>query len=172
MRAAKVVLFSLAFAAAGWAQDRKAVQEERRRPEGFELVKLVMVPGNVSWTEAGIDVRAGEEFYFEATGTVSLQKDNPIAGCGPEGLKLKTLHQPLPDRNLGCLVGRVVVKVEVVEDKETGEKTTRDYGEVFYVGAVALVTMPADGRLAFGANENIAGDNDGAFAVTIYRRKT
>jgi hypothetical protein len=133
---------------------------------------MVSVPGNVGWTDAGIDVRGGEEFFFEAEGAVSLQKDNPVASCGPEGLKLQTMQQPLTDRNLGCLLGRVRVKVDVFEDKETGEKTERDYGEVFYIGLAALALMPADGRLMFGANENVTGDNDGAFAVYIYRRKS
>lgn len=146
-------------------------QDVKLRPEGFELVKAVAVPGDVSWTETGFEVKAGEEIYFEASGTVTLQKDNPVAACGPEGLKLQTMQQPLPDRNLGCLVGRVVVKVEVVEDKETKEKTTREFGEVFFIGPAGLVAMPADGRLTLGTNENVVGDNDGAFTVAIYKRK-
>jgi len=164
-------VFGLVLAAAGAAFSPPRVQETFRRPEGFEFVKTVEVAGNVAWTDSGLDVKAGEEFYFEASGTVILQKDNPVAECGPDGLRLRTMQQPVPERNLGGLVGRVVVKVEVVEDKETKEKSSRDYGEVFFIGSAALAAMPADGRLTFGANENVVGDNDGVFTVVVFRRK-
>jgi hypothetical protein len=141
-----------------------------QKPEGFELVKLVSAPGSAPWTDTGIEVKGGDAFFFEATGRVSLQKDNPVAACGPEGLKLQTVQQPLADRNLGSLIGKVRIRVEVVEDKQTGEKFERDFGEIFYIGEGALVFMPADGRLMLGVNENVAGDNEGAFAVTIYRK--
>jgi hypothetical protein len=167
------IILPACLAIAGWGffQDRDPQEARPQRPEGLDLVKTVSVAGNVPWTDTGIEVKTGEVFFFEATGTISLQKDNPVASCGPEGLKLRTMQQPLPDRNLGCLLGRIVMKVEVVEDKATGEKTTRDYGEVFFIGPAALVIMPLDGRLTLGTNENVSGDNDGSFAVSIYRRK-
>ncbi|MBM3293441.1 MAG: hypothetical protein FJY82_02835 [Candidatus Aminicenantes bacterium] len=164
-------VFSLFLAFAGVLPAWGPAQEAVRPPEGFELAATISVPGNVAWTDSGLEVAAGEELYFEATGTVSLQRENPIAECGPEGLKFGTMQQPLTDRNLGCLLGRVVVRVEVFEDRETKEKTTREYGEVFAIGSAVLAAMPADGRLTFGVNENVVGDNAGAFLVTVFRRK-
>jgi len=134
------------------------------------LVKTVSVPGSAGWVDTMIDVRGGDEIFFEAEGAISLQKDNPVATCGPEGLKMQTMQQPVPDRNLGCLLGKVRVSVAVVEDRQTGEKIERDYGEIFPIGKAALVLMPADGRLLLGANENVFGDNDGTFTVSIYKR--
>ncbi len=140
------------------------------RPEGFELVKKTTHIGTAPWTDTGIDVKEGQEFYFEADGTVSLQKDNPVAACGPEGLNLRTMQQPLSDQNLGCLIGRVLERTEVVEDKDRGEKTFRVFGPIFGIGKLARLAMPASGRLLIGVNENVTMDNDGAFTVSIYRK--
>jgi hypothetical protein len=140
-------------------------------PPDFEVVKKIVVPGNAAWTDTGLDVKKGQEFYFEATGTVSLQNDNPVASCGPEGLNLQTMQQPLPDQNLGTLIGKIREKVEVTEDKETGEKNQREIGELFFIGRENKVSLPSDGRLMLGVNENVVGDNDGGFTVNIYAKK-
>ena len=160
--------------AAGWIAAAAAalgggVQEGG--PPGFEFVKSVSVAAGTLWSDAQIDVKEGEEYYFRASGSVSLQKDNPVAGCGPEGLNLRTMRQPLTDRNLGALIGRILEKVEVVEDKQTKEKVTREYGEPFYLGPEGRLTARAAGRLQLGVNDNLAADNDGTFEVRIFKKK-
>ncbi len=140
------------------------------RPEGFELVKKTTHSGTAPWTDTGIEVKAGQEFYFEVEGTISLQKDNPVAACGPEGLNLRTMQQPLSDQNLGCLIGQVLERTEVVEDKDRGEKTVRVFGPMFGIGKQIRLAMPASGRLLIGVNENVTQDNDGAFTVNIFRK--
>ncbi len=139
--------------------------------QDFELVKKTLVIGSTAWTDTGIEVKRGQEYYFAATGSVSLQRDNPVAVCGPEGLNLRTMQQPLLDQNLGALVCKIREKVEVDEDKQTGEKTSRDIGEVFFIGKENRLILPKDGRLLLGVNENVSGDNDGGFEVKIYLRK-
>ena len=140
-------------------------------PADFVLVRKVQVAGAVAWTDSGLNVQNGQEYYFQAEGSVSLQKDNPIATCGPEGLALRTLQQPLLDQNLGALICKVREKVEFVEDKRGGEKTERDIGEMFFVGKENRVVFPAAGRLLFRVNENVTDDNDGAFDVKIYLKR-
>ncbi len=140
------------------------------RPEGFEMVKKMTHLGTAPWTDTGIEVKEGQEFYFEAEGTVSLQKDNPVASCGPEGLNLRTMQQPMPGQNLGCLIGRVLERTEVVEDRDRGEKTVREFGPMFGIGKQGRLAMPASGRLLIGVNENLTKDNDGAFSVSIFRK--
>jgi hypothetical protein len=140
------------------------------RPAGYALVKTIGVSGVSGWTDAGFDVLVDQEFWFEATGTICLQTGNPEAYCDPEGIKVRTMQQPLPESNLGCLVGKVLQDVATVEDPETKEKTVREFGVVFYIGKAGRVRMPADGRLLLGPNENVTGDNDGMFSVLIYRR--
>jgi hypothetical protein len=157
-----------AWLAAAAAALAGAVQEG---PPGFDFVKKVPVAAGTPWSDTRIDVKQGEEFFFQAAGTVSLQKDNPVAGCGPEGMNLRTMRQPLPERNLGALIGRVLEKVEVVEDKQTKDKITREYGEVFYIGPEGWLTAMAAGRLQLGVNDNLTTDNDGIFEVRIFKKK-
>ncbi len=128
---------------------------------------VIVVAGDAAWTDTGLEVVSGEMISFEAEGKITLQKGNPEAECGPDGLNLQTPQQPVPGRNLGALVGRVLEKVEVIEDKESKEKTVRETAIAFFVGKEAEVEMPADGRLFLGINENVTGDNDGAFTVRI-----
>ena len=140
-------------------------------PPGFEFVKRIFVAAGTPWSDTRLDVKEGEEFYFQAGGTISLQKDNPVAGCGPDGMDLRTMRQPLPDRNLGALVGRVREKVEIVVDKQTKETFTREFGEAFYVGSEGWLTVMVAGRLQFGVNDNLSTDNDGGFEVRIFKKK-
>jgi hypothetical protein len=139
--------------------------------QDFEFVKKIAVPGYQAWTDTGLDVQKGQEFYFEASGTISLQKDNPIAGCGPDGLNIKTQQQPIPEQNIGALVGKILEKVETATDKRTGEKTQKKVGQVFFVGKENIVSLPAHGRLLLGINDLVVGDNDGSFEVVIYLKK-
>ena len=140
------------------------------RPDSFALVKTIDVSGASGWTDTGLDVLVDQEFWFEASGLVCLQTGNPEAYCGPEGINIRTMQQPLPEGNLGCLVGKVLQHVMIVEDPKTKEKTIREFGVVFPVGKAGRVRIPADGRLLLGPNENVTGDNDGTFSVFIYRR--
>ena len=140
-------------------------------PPGFELLKRIFVAAATPWSDSGIDVKEGEEFFFRATGTVSLQKDNPVAACGPEGMNLRTMRQPLPERNLGALIGRVRERVQVVEDKQTKETFTREFGEAFHIGPEGWLTTAVAGRLQLGINDNLAADNDGGFEVLVFRKK-
>ncbi len=140
-------------------------------PPGFVFVKRIFVAAGTAWSDTQLDVKQGEELYFQAGGTISLQKDNPVATCGPEGMNLRTMRQPLTERNLGALIGRIREKVEVIEDKQTKETFIREYGEAFYIGAEGWLTAMAAGRLQFGVNDNLSTDNDGGFEVRIFKKK-
>jgi len=129
--------------------------------------KTVVVPGNAAWTDTGIEVIQGQEVEFAAEGTLSLQKGNPQADCGPDGYDLRTLQQPLSNRNLGALIGKVVIGITVIKDAKTGQEKTEEAAEFFYIGARSRVEMPTKGRLFLGINELIIGDNAGEFTVTV-----
>jgi len=161
-------LFSQAFSAAS-STSRSGRRQEA--PPDFDLAKSILVVASTAWTDTGLDVKKGQEYYFEATGTASLQKDNPVATCGPEGLNLRTMQQPLPDQNLGALLCKIREKTEVTEDKQTGEKTSRDFGEILFIGKSNRIILFASGRLMLGLNENVTADNEGGFEVKIYLRR-
>jgi len=134
---------------------------------GLKDTRTVIVPGNAAWTDTGIEVIQGQAIEFTAEGRISLQKGNPQADCGPDGYDLVTIQQPLTEKNLGALIGKVVIAVIVTKDEETGEERTDEAAELFYIGARSRVDMPAKGRLFLGINELVIGDNAGEFTVTV-----
>lgn len=130
-------------------------------------VHNITVLANVNWTDTGLDVSEGQEIYFKALGEISLQKGNPMAHCGPDGYDLKSVQQPLLDRNIGALIGKVSELISVTVDKETGEEIRNEIFKYFFVGSENKVSMPMSGRLLLGINENIVGDNDGEYSVMV-----
>jgi len=138
---------------------------------GLEFVKKITVPGNAGWVDTGLDAAQGDGFHFKASGGISLQKGNPSANCGPAGLDLMTTQQPVPDRNIGALVGKVAQLISVKKDEDTGEEIRDEIVRCFFVGEEADLTAPIKGRLYLGVNENVFKDNGGEFTVLIFRRK-
>jgi len=128
----------------------------------------ISVPSQGDWTDTGLDVVEGQELIFRAVGQVSLQKGNPVTYCGPDGYNYQSLQQPLQDENIGALIGKVYFLISVEVDEETGEEIRNEREKIFYIGSAKRVTMPMDGRLYLGINENLVADNDGAFHVLIY----
>jgi len=139
-------------------------------PPGFVFAARLAVPANIPWTDTGLDVSEGEEFHIKASGNVSLQKGNPMAFGGPEGLNIKTVQQPLQDGNLGALVARVAQLISITKDEETGGETRNEIVKFLYVGPEGTVRMPLAGRLSLGLNENVVADNAGEFRAEIWRR--
>jgi hypothetical protein len=134
-------------------------------------VKEMEVAANLGWVDTEIDVKEGEQYVFKASGNISLQKGNPVANCGPEGLDLQTVQQPITDHNLGALVGRVVKVLSVRIDEETGEEIREEVSRVFFIGPEAEVDIVLEGRLYLGINDNVYADNDGKFVVSIYKKE-
>ncbi len=165
----QAVLLCLVFPATGdlWPSLGSGAQGEAAFPPGEEQSQAVVVPGNLPWTDTGLDVVRGQEFIIKAQGKISLQKGNPEAECGPDGYDLQTIQQPLPEKNLGALIGKVVISVTVIVNEKTGEEKRQEAAQTFFVGSGNLVEMPANGRLYLGINENVTGDNSGEFKVTI-----
>jgi len=144
-----------------------SLRRDLRLPQsGQEIFLDVTVMGNKDWTDTGIEVYEGQEISFQAFGTIYLQKGNP-ARCSPDGYDLRTMQQPFPDRNIGSLIGKVAVLISMEVDEESGKETRYEIKEKFFIGAESRMRMPISGRLFLGINENLVGDNDGAFSVSI-----
>ncbi|MFW6123714.1 MAG: hypothetical protein ACOC5G_00670 [Acidobacteriota bacterium] len=140
-------------------QDIKRPRLEKNRVYSIEI------PANRHWVSTGFDVEKGDIIYFRAEGTISLQRGNPKAYCDPNGYNLKTMQQPITDKNLGALIGRVVLLISVEEDEETGEETRNEIIKEFYIGENSKVVMPIQGELQLGINELVVEDNEGSFQV-------
>ena len=54
------------------------IKEEISLPE-YVVFHRVDVPGNIDWTDSGLDVVEGQELRFQASGGISLQEGNPLA---------------------------------------------------------------------------------------------
>ncbi len=142
-------------------------QEPERLRFSSERLYRITVPSQVQWTDSGYDVEEGETLFFSASGGISLQVGNPMAYCGPDGYDLKTVQQPIQNKNIGALIGKVVLLISIEVDEETGEETRNEMVEIFHIGESKIVSMPISGQLFLGINENVAGDNSGQYTVDI-----
>ena len=142
--------------------------EATRRPvSDQEFLLDVTVMGDSGWTDTGIEVHEGQEISFSAFGTVYLQEGNSRAYCGPDGYDLKTMQQPFTDRNIGALIGKVSILLSIEFDEGSGREIRYEIKEKFFIGAENRIRMPISGQLYLGINENLVGDNTGAFSVSI-----
>ncbi|MGE5361810.1 MAG: hypothetical protein ACM3NQ_22565 [Bacteroidales bacterium] len=116
-------------------------------PTALGQGSVVRVNANQHWTPTNITVRSGDRLVFQVTGQI-----RPVGGgglVGPEGGTGKSPNFPLPDANIGTLIGRV------------GDS------QPFPIGGAGEVTMPADGPLFLGINDDNTSDNSGFFTVRI-----
>lgn len=132
--------------------------------------KTMAVAADAGWVDTGIDVALGETLLFRASGEIDLQKGNPEAVCGPQGLDLVTVDQPIPDANLGALVGKFAQLVASRVDEDSGLEIKDEVFVLFLIGAGRVVEAPFEGRLYLGINENVLKDNAGEFTVALSRR--
>jgi hypothetical protein len=103
----------------------------------------VRVNGNEQWVDTGIEVRRGDRIQINASGQVQYAA----------GARAASGAYPVPMMGAGGLIARV------------GESAP------FAVGAGSReFTMPGDGRLFLGINDDDVSDNSGAYAVAIRRR--
>jgi hypothetical protein len=134
----------------------------------FEM--SVAVAADAGWVDTSIDVGPGEELQFSASGEIDLQRGNPEAVCGPGGLDLVTVDQPVPNANIGALIGKVAQLVARRVDERSGMEIKDEVFVLFLIGAERTVTVPIKGRLYLSVNENVLQDNGGSFAVHVVRR--
>jgi hypothetical protein len=135
----------------------------------IQLFKSIMVPGEAGWVDSGLDVGAGEELFIRASGEISLQRGNPAATCGPGGLDMLTVDQPVPNENLGALIGKVAQFVASRVDEDSGGEIRDEIFVLFVIGSERTVSIPIKGRLYLGVNEKVVKDNGGAFVVVVSR---
>jgi len=113
----------------------------------------ISVNANQPWTDTGITVKKGDRVSFQSSGTVTVAPGS--APVTPDGLADPAAARgrlPVQQMPIGGLIFRV------------------GNGAPSPVGSNAQpITMPADGRLYLGVNDDQFGDNTGAFNVTIVR---
>jgi len=119
----------------------------------YGSARTVTVPGNQTWSNSGIDVRRGDVIHFRASGNVGLST-NPSDYATPSGAVDGRMagNSPLRGVTGGLLIGRV------------------GNSQPFAIGTESDVTMPANGRLYLGVNDDDVRDNTGSFVVDMFPR--
>jgi hypothetical protein len=113
----------------------------------------IVVSARQAWTPTGMTVRRGENLTFNATGEIQLSADpNDIATAYGAKSQRYAANSPLPRNYAGALIARVG-------------------NDVFPIGNNVTVTMPANGQLFLGINDDGFTDNVGEFRVEISRTR-
>ena len=125
-----------------------ATASNRGIPEGTGIA----VSAGTQWTPTGLTVRQGERITFSATGEVQLSTDaSDLANANGARSGRKSASAPVPDAAAGALIAKV------------GNSAP------FPIGENQTVTMPANGQLFLGINDDHVGDNSGGFRVQATR---
>ena len=118
------------------------------RPSGMRE-RQIIVSGDVDWNDAGIDVRAGQTLYFEATGQVRWGKDRRDGPAGERNSPANP-NRPMGNRNAAALIGKIG-------------------NDMFFIGDdTGPVRVRTSGRLQLGVNDDVLTDNSGNFRVVVY----
>lgn len=134
----------------GDRRDRDRDQAPGGRPSGLRE-RGVNVSASQPWTDTGVNVRAGQTLYFDATGRVRW---GPGRQDGPEGERNSPRNdgRPIGSRPAGALIGRI-----------------GDGNDYFFIGSdTGPIRVRDGGRLYLGINDDFLQDNSGAFRVTVF----
>jgi hypothetical protein len=132
----------------GWGSGGGNNWESGGRPNGMRE-RQVTVSATQPFSDTGVQVRAGQTIYFEASGQVRWGRDRRD---GPDGENNSPYNQarPLPNRNAAALIGRIG-------------------GDVFFIGNErGPIRVRSGGRLELGINDEFLDDNSGSFRVTVF----
>ena len=120
------------------------------RPSGLRE-RDVNVNAATAWNDTGIMVREEQAVYFTASGRVRWGPGRQDGPAGERGSP-RNGARPIPSRPAAALIGRV-----------------GDSDDYFFVGDDTNgIRMRSSGRLFLGINDDMLGDNSGAFRVTVY----
>jgi hypothetical protein len=111
----------------------------------------VRVPANQQWVATPLTVRRGDQVRSNVTGQIQLSEDpQDTAISAGSTRQRRAAGSPLPNELAGALIGRV------------------GNSPPFAIGnSNAAITMPADGQLYVGVNDDVLNDNYGDFFVSV-----
>jgi hypothetical protein len=113
----------------------------------------VRVPGNSTWVATPLTVRKGDRVTFNVSGQIQLWDNaGDVAQAAGSLSQRRANGAPLPENFAGALIAKV------------GNSAPFPIGNV-----TTPVTMPADGQLYLGVNDDEVSDNRGEFIVQITR---
>jgi hypothetical protein len=120
------------------------------RPSGLRE-REIDVAGGAAWTRTTIELRDGQDLWFDSRGEVRWgpgRKDGP----GGEGGSPRNAARPIPNRPAAALIGKI------------GEG-----GDPFFIGSdKGPIRIRGNGTLFLGVNDDYLQDNSGSFRVIVY----
>jgi len=137
------------------SRDRQPIDEIDRNRTRREIT--INVSGTSRGTDTGIDVRAGDQISFTATGTIVA---GPRVGqVGPEGATSTGFgavvnSRPVPGAGVGALIAYI-------------RMANGQLSAPYLIGSQLDATVPSDGRLILAINDDNYSDNSGSFSVRI-----
>jgi hypothetical protein len=119
--------------------------------------QTIDVQGTSRGTDTGIDVRAGDQIVFTATGVVVAGQR--AGSVGPEGGRSTGFGsivgtRPVPSAGVGALIGYI-------------RSLDGQNSQPFFVGSSLTFSVPIAGRLYLAVNDDNYNDNSGSFSVRI-----
>jgi len=130
--------------------DRDSRTPGNERPSGLRE-REVDVPGANAWTRTNIELRDGQDLWFDSRGEVRWgpgRKDGP----GGESGSPRNPARPIPSRPGAALIGKI------------GES-----GDPFFIGNDrGPIRVRGRGTLFLGVNDDYLQDNSGGFRVIVY----
>lgn len=112
--------------------------------------RSVVVDARAQWTDAGIDVRSGQELMFVSTGQVRWGPNRRDSAAGERNSPFNQ-SRPMPDRNAAALIGKIGAN-----------------GDPFFIGDDREpIRVRGSGRLFLGINDDYLGDNSGTLRVVV-----
>ena len=134
-----------------FAEDQYSTQ----RPDDRPIIpprlreRNVTVRPTEAWTDTGIELRAGQEIYFQTSGQVTWSPNKRVDANGTRNSR-PDANRPLPTRDGGALIGRI------------GER------DIFLIGLdVGPFRIRQNGRLYLGVNDDNLEDNSGFYYVVV-----
>ena len=121
----------------------------RTIPRGMRE-RLVDVQANQRWIDTGVDVRDGQQLYFQASGETRWGGRRRDGAAGERNSPVDQ-SRPIPDRPGAALIARI-----------------GDGQDVFFVGAdMGPFRARQGGRLYLGINDGHLEDNSGSLRVKV-----
>ena len=134
-----------------FVEDRYTDQRQDDRPiipPRMRERNVTVIPTQ-AWTDTGIEVRAGQEIYFQTSGQVTWSPNRRVDANGTRNSRPDP-NRPLPTRDGGALLGRI------------GER------DIFLIGLDGGPgRIRQNGRLYLGVNDDTLEDNRGAYYVVV-----
>jgi len=129
---------------------------DRYRDRGRSPREITInVPATSRGTDAGIDVRSGDQITISATGTITAGRR--VGDVGPDGARSTGIGinvRPLPTAGVGALIAYI-------------RMPNGQLSQAYLIGSNLTTTVPTDGRLILAINDDDYSDNSGSFSVRI-----